>query len=410
VKRSLWQRIVPTPAVLGKKLIHAAPWIVGFTLLGLLLEHAGLLTPLSNFGRDTFGIMRGVRTPVDVRIVDIDDKSLDALFHSQTPLDPRALQRLIDTIERAHPSVIAVDALTSASAFASIERDPSWPAPIVWAEEIVPADAACSTPDDRCAFRISRALGGDAGRGVHAPDEPDACLHDKMCAAVPLYLRLGGVTREYVRRLSSPGVAGRPSFAWAALMACSQQTQPASACTSTYAKARDDDEPHPIDVTAPNPWPYAQNALTVTSLAATPNWTTASELRNHIIIVGGSYHLQDSHRVAGEDVTGAWLNAQVIENELHHPGTEVPWIAGPLLDLAIGAILVYLLYRFRLATALAASAGFIACVLLVTYLLFGRFGIWLDFIPILVGVTLHELQEHVPEYLRLAAAEEQGTE
>ena len=169
--------------------------------------------------------------------------------------------------------------------------------------------------------------------------------------------------------------------------------------------------PHPIDVTAPNPWPYSQSAVTVMALAATPSWTTASELRNHnIIIVGGSYHLQDSHRVAGEDVTGAWLNAQVIENELQHPSTEVPWIAGPLLDLAIGVILVYLLYRFHLATALAASAGFIALVLLVTYVLFGRFGIWLDFIPILIGVTLHELQEHVPEYLRLAAAEENGTE
>ena len=98
--------------------------------------------------------------------------------------------------------------------------------------------------------------------------------------------------------------------------------------------------------------------------------------------------------------------AQIVENILHGPTGEVAWFIGPIVDLAIGVVLVYFLYRFRLAAALAASAGFIAFVLLATYLAFGRFGVWLDFVPILVGVALHELQEHVPEYLRLAAAEE----
>ena len=159
-------------------------------------------------------------------------------------------------------------------------------------------------------------------------------------------------------------------------------------------------------MTAPNPWPYTQNALNVLSFTESRSWTVTSELRDHIVIVGGSYRLQDRHHVAGQEVSGAWLNAQVVENELHGPTAEVPWFIGPIVDLAVGVVLVYLLYRFRLAKALAASAGFIAFVLLATFLAFGRLGVWLDFVPILVGVTLHELQEHVPEYLRLAAAEE----
>ena len=95
-----WRRVVPTPAVLGKKLARAAPWLIAFTLLGLFLEHVGLLTPLSNFGRDTFGIVRGVRAPVDVRIVDIDDTSYDSLFRGRSPLDPAALKRLIERSKR----------------------------------------------------------------------------------------------------------------------------------------------------------------------------------------------------------------------------------------------------------------------------------------------------------------------
>jgi CHASE2 domain-containing sensor protein len=398
--KAWWRRVVPTPALLGKKLARAAPWLIAFTLLGLFLEHVGLLTPLSNFGRDTFGIVRGVRAPVDVRIVDVDDTSYDSLFHGRSPLDPAALRRLIDAIETARPSVIAVDLLTSSAAFASLADVPSWTVPIVWAEDVAPADPACSATDGSCAFRAGLALGGR----VH--DDPDACVAGRVCGAIPLYLRRGGVTREYVQRLPYPGLDRRPSLAWAIVVACANSHQPPTSCRTAYARARDDDEAHQIDVTAPNPWPYTQNALNVLSFAESHSWAVTSELRDHIVIVGGSYRLQDRHHVAGQEVSGAWLNAQVVENELHGPTGEVAWFIGPIIDLAIGVVLVYLLYRFRLAPALAASAGFIAFVLLATFLAFGRLGVWLDFVPILVGVTLHELQEHVPEYLRLAAAEE----
>ena len=399
--KAWWRRVVPTPAVLGKKLARAAPWLIGFTLLGLFLEHVGLLTPLSNFSRDTFGILRGVRAPVDVRIVDIDDASYDSLFHGRSPLDPAALKHLIDAIERARPSVIAVDVTTSATSLAPLADDlASWTVPIVWADDAALADPACSAMDGSCAYRRAVALGG------RAHDDSDACAIRRVCAAIPPYVKRGGVTREYVQHLPYPGLDGRPSLAWGVVVACANSHQPPASCRTAYARARDDDEVHQIDVTAPNPWPYTQNALNVMSFAASPSWGVTSELRDHIVIVGGSYSLQDRHQVPGEEVSGAWLTAQIVENILHGPTGEVAWFVGPIVDLAIGVVLVYLLYRFRLAPALAASAGFIAFVLLATYLAFGRFGVWLDFVPILVGVTLHELQEHVPEYLRLAAAEE----
>jgi hypothetical protein len=396
----LWRRIVPAPAVFGKKLVRAAPWLIAFTALGILLEHVGLLTPLSNFGRDTFGILRGERAPSEVRIVDIDDASYNALFHGQSPLDPVALGRLIDAIEVAQPRAIAVDVLTNGAAFAPLADVRSWTAPVVWAEDVSPADPACSAMDGSCTFRSGLALGG------RARDDADACANGRACAAIPMYLRRGGVTREYVNRLSYRGLEGRPSFAWAVIVACAHTPRPPPSCLTAYARDRDDDEAHQIDVTAPNPWPYTQTASNVLNFATNSGWRSASELRDRIVVVGGSYRLQDRHHVAGQEVSGAWLNAQIIEDELRAPTGEVPWFVGPLADLAIGVVLVYFLYRFRLATALAASAGLIAFVLLAAFLAFGRLGVWLNFVPILVGVTLHELQEHVPEYLRLAAAEE----
>jgi hypothetical protein len=396
----LWRRIVPAPAIFGKKLVRAAPWLIAFTALGLLLEHVGLLTPLSNFGRDTFGILRGEHAPSEVRIVDIDDSSYSALFHGQSPLDPLALRRLINAIQIAQPRVIAVDVLTSGAAFAPLADVPSWTAPIVWGEDVSPADPACSAMDGSCTFRSGPALGG------RVRDDAGACETQPSCGAIPMYLRRGGVTREYMTHLAYRGLDERPSFAWAIIVACAHTPRAPPACRNAYARDRDDEDAHQIDVTAPNPWPYTQNALNILNFATGSGWRTASELRDRIVIVGGSYRLQDRHHVAGQEVSGAWLNAQIVEDELRAPTGEVPWFVGPILDLAIGVVLVYFLYRFHLATALAASAGLIAFVLLATFLAFGRFGVWLDFIPILVGVTLHELQEHVPEYLRLAAAEE----
>jgi CHASE2 domain-containing sensor protein len=381
-----------------RRLLSAAPWLFVFTALTGWLEIAGILTPLSNFGRDAFGIFRGYTLPTQVRIVEVDQHAYDHLFGGK--LNSAALTQLLDALEAAAPRLIAVDLFTSSPDFAGFRLKPSWTHPIVWAEDMVPDDPGCRTVPE-CSYH-SLALFGE-----HVPVERDGCTNRGLCAGLPVFLpdESNGTIRTYSRTVEIRGLTSKPTFPWAAVVLCASTVPRQPACDAAVRRADDEENLQTIAFDAPYPWHYRLPAEQAMDNARKPGWPHDSELRDSIVLIGPTYLTNDFFRVPTGYRPGVWLNAQVIENELGRRIVELPFWAGLALDLLIGVVLVYLLWRLPGLGGVGASAGLVVVVLVLSYLAFGRIGVWLNFVPIIVSVGLHDAFEHFTGHRRLGHAD-----
>ncbi len=401
--------LVPEPKEFRKQLLAAAPWVAGFTVLAALLELAGWLTPFANMGEDTFGVLRAQRPPQDVVVVVIDPASYARrdLFNSAYPIAVQPLRRLIAAVAAARPRVIAVDEATTSASFRSLKPDPSWP-PVVWAQEAVASVPGC-VEVPACAYRALPILGGTAP----SAGDPGACATGRGCAAIPIRLPDRDlIGRHYTRMIDVTGLEDRPSFPWAIVETCAATPSPDPHCVAAVDRAKYDTGEQTIQFDIPDPWPALFTAGTAIDLAESHDaavsaaWRHDPGLRDHIVIIGGTYDQTDLHHTPGAVRAGIFVNAQIVENEIGDRAIrEVPFIGLIVLDLLVGFALVYLAYRLPFKLALGASAGLVAIVFLASFLAFRTFNIWLNFIPVVVGVALHEFTDNLREYARLRAKE-----
>ncbi len=380
-----------------RALIRAAPWVIGFTVITIVLEFVGILTPFSILSQDAAGVLRGEVAPIDVWIVDIDDRSFETLFHSQRPLDVQPFRALIDAIAKGRPRLIGIDISTADPRFAALRPDPAWP-PIVWARDARPAALGCEAVP-QCAYVPLSVLGSMRGF------EETGCAAGKSCAGVPAYVPDPGLfrtARHYTRRVEIRGLEELPTFPWAVVELCASTVPVQPACRAAVQRARTSANEETIQLTAPNPWPATISAELATSMASRPGWSQAGPLAGHIVLLGATFRSLDEQPVPGGVRSGVWLNAQVVENELlGRPVFEVPPAFVALLDVLIGFTLVYFAARLRFWAALGASAVLVVAVMLLSFLIFRQMTVWLNFVPILVGVALHECTENLREYLHL---------
>jgi hypothetical protein len=406
---ALRRLLVPTPARLREEVLAGAPWVVGFTLLTALLELFGWLAPFSNMGEDTFGVLRAERPPQDVVVVTIDRASFEArdLFKSGEPLPVDSLHRLLAAVAAAKPRLIAVDLATSDASFKALRLDPGWP-PIVWGQQAVPALQGCITVPD-CAYRAIPVLGGSLPR----IDDDAACRSGRGCAAIPIRLPDGDLMgRRYTHEIEVKGLEDRPTFPWAVVETCASLEPPDARCSAALARSPKGVGEETIQFDIADPWPALRTASTAIRLnessdpALRDAWRNDPALRGHIVIIGGTYDTLDVHHIPGGVRAGVFINAQIVENELGDRAIrEVPFVALLTLDLVVGFSLVYLAYRLPFGPALGAAAALIGCIFLMSFTAFRTFSIWLNFVPVVVGVGLHEFTDNVREYARLRRAE-----
>ena len=389
-----------------KELFHARWVILAITAATFALSWTGLLDRFETAGLDTLNILQKPKDPRHVVIVGITEQDYASkLFNETSPLDEKSVQRILNAIAEAHPSVIGVDLDTSSDAFRSLNTQPDWP-PMVWARDGI-WDEHTKT------FHRLRVLGGR---------DPARVKDGTGLSALPLDSS-DGIIRRFARYLPLEGGGVEPAFAWSVVRAACATDNPrrVAGCQATHVEeisAEKSKEALRLNFAGQrfNFDPLSVEPMLETAEQSGSQWSTSSPLQNQIVLLGGFYHAaRDTYVTPVGSMEGVKLVAQAIESEFSGGGirsfNETLMV---ILDLASGALLVFISWRypFQLGKALTLS---LLCLVVVppicSFIAFSTLGRWFNFVPMIVGVLLHELYDHGREYyhLREKALAEEGS-
>jgi CHASE2 domain-containing sensor protein len=364
-----------------------AKWVIlAITGGAFLLSSAGMLDRFETAGLDTFNILKSPADPKHVVIVGIDDHDYQYLFNSTSPLASAEVEKILKAIAAAQPRVIGVDLDTASKGFTGLQTPPSAP-PIVWGRDAVWDDA-------KKQFTPLLVLGGS---------NPTRQMDVAAIAQFPI--DSDGIIRRYRRTFPVSAGAPEPSFPWAVTEKACPPQNPMEGCAGV-----DPQEQSARGLVlnfAGQRFNFTPlSASVVLEAAAQPQWSINSPLRGRIVLLGGAYRAaRDLYVTPVGPMQGVQLMAQAIETELSGGGIRpLNEAAAILLDLLSGAILVLISYRYhgRLGWALLMSLlALMVLPLVSSFFAFSTFARWFNFVPIAVGVLLHQFYEHAREYQRL---------
>ncbi len=123
-----------------------------------------------------------------------------------------------------------------------------------------------------------------------------------------------------------------------------------------------------------------------------------------VVIIGNVFHTaRDEHPTPIGTLPGVKLMAQAIESEMDGGGIHVMNDAYMLvLEILVGIGLVALNHFLTMGRALVVSVFAVFTVAPVcSFLAFSSFTMWMNFVPIIVAVLVHQLFDHANEYRRL---------
>jgi len=368
-----------TTAPFWRRLLRTAPVVIGIWLLTLVFAHLGILHKLEPVVMDAR--MRLTKAPGDssVAIVSIDDEDYQTLFHGQSPLDPIRLATLIGALAAGDPTVIVVDIDTSDPRFKGFtlgnpdDGTPEKKPRFVWEREV-------------------RHLPERAGENLEPLDvlggKSDLDTATNTLGLALLIEDPDGVTRRY-RRLIPTRQGNLMSLPWAAaktfLEVVKRDVPQESTNDLVIAYSGDREGSHRVKLSAAK------------TLEMSKQWPAASPIRDKIVLLGGSYLDQDRHETPLGRLTGVEILANVIETETEHGGGHpAPGLLPMLVLQAFEALgLIVLFHAFPLRRALLWSLVVIPVAIACSFIASGSLSQTLYFLPILIGLVLFELYEHI---------------
>lgn len=352
-------------------------WVVAIIAIVMLgCEKRGITHQWEMFGLDSFLRLGSKAESQLVRIIEITDEDYEKVFGGKSPLDSELVYNLILEVAKGQPAVIGVDLdLSSANVPERIDQEVArmnaqLRPRVIWAQ-------LTSVPP----------------QGKHEEpvllQKPSA---DPCHFGLTLFPRdRDGMVRRYARTLEVKPEPF-PTLSWSILTAYHR-----ASCTSNLGKldARADDL---IFNFGSGGSFIAIDAGSI--LSASPAWRASGALKDKIVLIGGSFGAaRDSYFTPLGETPGVRLVARAIESD--HAGggiTEVRDDLKLIFDLLAGTLALFITWRWRLIVSvpLSLGAGFVLTLML-SYVLFRSAAYWLSFVPIIVGVVIHELWDHAVE-------------
>lgn len=282
-----------------------------------------------------------------VALIDITAEDYQTIFHGQSPLDPSQLSLLISAISTGRPSVIGIDIDTSAPQFKRLEVQEWWP-PVVWQREVE------GDPNDGAAgLALLNVLGGQ-----------DPALNANSGLALLIDTGDDNVTRQYQRMIETK--EGRvASLPWAVVSKSgAEQAKQLPASTEPLVIRYTDERAAGGR--------YRLTAGRVLELYREKGWKENGPLRDKIVLLGGSYLVQDRHETPLGQMSGLEVMAHVIETDLHGGGHRPPGLLALTVLLTFeGFLVVFLFHHFGMVKAILTSvfalAAFSVAASLVIY-------------------------------------------
>jgi len=361
-------------------------------------EHWGWLDGLSSALLDSFYILTQRDTASTVAVVDITDEDYRQLFQETSPLDPRLLYDLVDTIARFRPLAIGVDLDTSAAVFQSLRPPTGWP-PVVWAVGAQQRRGAAGSPDEPPVAGVLNPL--------HS-EEPDLIMDSVLGRPWSEPLRVGlsiflldpdNTVRRYSRsyRVSTADGHTRTveTLPSALSRAAGRPQGPLESSRPVLIRF-----PHPTSASARLPASFVLHALS--QHVATPHrpWPKLLDLfKDRVVLIGGTYQAaRDSFSTPYGPMSGVDLVAAAVGTEFAGGGMdEVQRVFMLMLDAALAVLLIYFGYSLSLRLMLTCDVVAIAAVTALSFFAFSSGLFWLNTTPLLVAVMLHQWGHRVAE-------------
>ena len=318
----------------------------------------------------------------NVVIVDITQEDFQTFFKGQTrPLNPTALQELIEAIAAGHPCVIGVDADTSFDQFKDFHVSEKYMlADFVWSRS---ADISDNAEQDTVPLKVlgrqDPALDGKSGIPILQDDDK-------------------GVTRFY-SRLVKTTQGDLPSFAWAVFKEGKRR------------KCQGIKFPDLEETTEPLIISYSRGAEGAgrTRIPAAQifkfaehNWQNDAMIRNKIVLLGGSYLGEDKSETPFGPMNGVEITANVIESDLRGKSIKPPsFLSIILLQIFDGILLItmFQIFSWRKA-ALLSLPVIIFLSLACSFFTYHSLSHWAFFVPVMIGIGLTELFEDAREHFK----------
>ncbi len=388
--------------------------------VGFLMHRAGLLIGFENAGLDTLLRLRGRQMSQRVVIIEITDEDFEnpELFGGTSPLKKKPLLDLLSAVQDYHPAAVGMDfntvsqewcrfdALQLARALpGGLDPDKKPATPVVWAQ--VPGG-----PDEP--VTLTRVLGGR--------------LQDKEYTGLPKFpMDSDGMLRRYEQNFTVRGelpgcgadsgktavdrsrqndesasadkLATMHSFAGAVI---------ARACPLLKEKCPAESEKHeepvifnfygdryrfPIIQAHEFIGQVAQEHANDEHLIKTRQCLLA----NKIVLIGGNFSAaRDVYPTPLGRMAGVELIALAIESEFSGGIRETQEVLELLADFLVGSliVLIYFYYERRPRFALLCSLLGVPIVSIIfSWAIFSTTAYWFNFIPIIIGMVMHQMLE-----------------
>jgi len=350
-----------------------------------LLESRDWLRRFETYALDSWFRLRPPAHSKSVVLVSIDDRDYAELFNSRSPLAPEVLAQLIAAIAGGRPKAIGIDLDTSDASYRSLVLPGDVP-PIIWARDAL-VDQGIAQPLPVLGGRETAVLSGVA----LMPIDGD------------------GLVRWYERRFRTASDMRRTrvdSFAWLV------------AKLSDPAVQRREDDHNELRLSFySNPRRFDKiSAANVLQAADGEGWASRGPLRDKVVLLGGMYRAaRDQYATPIGPMSGVELNAQVVESELVGGGIRPPSETVVFLSYFLGSVLLVLInHRLGLRAGVLVSLAALPVLALVASLLsFSSLAMWFRFLPVLIGLLVHQVYSRAKEYLndtlaRHSVLEERG--
>lgn len=356
-----------------RDVVAESPIVIAITIATAIAAHAGWFDTFETAWLDAFRELLPGRSADDVFVVEVTDDDYEHLFQSTSPLHLPTLRNALAAIARGRPALVLIDLDTSPEAIVKLPRDPgdptSWP-PTVWAE---------SDEGSRDALRgIAHSPGVSTGVARFVVDRD-------------------GIIRRHRRQFAPTdgGTIPSDSLPWKAVRIHCALGGTESVCEHIQHAAETDEDL--LLNFAGDRFDYHRSDMASVLRASTgPAWgTEQGPLFGKIVLVGATFRAaKDLHATPLGLTHGEYIIAQAIESELQGRGIRQfnEW-AMVGMDLFVGFTIV-LLHRSGLPLTIAFRAsllGLPVLVLVSSFVAFFSFSRWASFVPVCVGVMLHEL-------------------
>jgi CHASE2 domain-containing sensor protein len=400
----------------GRHLLKAFRWTVFLMVAVHIMEVSGALKGFESAGLDTFLRFHSRKMSDRVVIVEITDQDYESqdLFQGKSPLKRELLADLVSSIQIYDPAVIAMDFDTRSKDWCQLnpalpanilpEKSNSPPHPVIWAE--IPANI--EEP-----LHLTPVLGGRLldPRYVGIPRFPvdsdglvrryeeefsvTGSLQD--CSSEPVHPT---DIPEGEQHLSATGARDIfPSFARAILDQACKRGVP---CSSLRQERHEpvifnfygDRYRFPIIQSHEFIGPAAAKSLPESNDLHAQR---TALFHNKIVLIGGNFSAaRDIYMTPLGPMAGVELIALAIESDFGGGIREAQRWYEMFADFFVADLIVFLYYYYRRRPRVALLTSLFGIPLLAAFfswLLFQSVAYWFNFMPIIIGMVLHQMLE-----------------